>query len=733
MADVTTRWALTYPELADPADIDQAVRPLAEALDAVAMDDQGTFALRPAAGSYGSYYYATDQGILYRDNGTTWDTVGGPSAVLSTGSVDTSEIADDAVTADKLRDSAVTDGDRAVTTDHIRDVAVTQAKIALQAVAAAQISNTLKPSAGAGTGTEALRALGTGANEATAGNDGRIPTQAENDALQGTSGAPSNTNRYVTNNDADIARRATANVFAALATFNAGKSNDEQLFTTTGTILDTGGDLVRYLGGASQTLTLPALSLSRGRTFFIVNQGSTLTVQRAGADTINANYGNATSVTVRTGEMLIVSGHETGTSWTVGLATEPNTIGLLNLANTWIDNNTFNANVSIAAAGTLTTSGPHVSNSGIRHDEQQFATTNGLMSGVSNTAGDNIQMQTTTGGTMQLPTIATANRGRRFMFMNKGDAIVTISRGSTDTIAAGDDTVTSFRIAPGDIALLISPESGSTWAAAILPGPQGILTEEQTFTGSGTVDELGGDEIAYTGTGGHTLTLTAISVANRGRRRMFKNQGTGTVVVSRGSTDTINGGTSITLRPGESGLLVAPETGTNWSARIMQADPPGTYTAAMYLANSGAPTNTSNGAYQAVAAGGGTDTWVAEADIRPSGVTAQCDTTTNTAKLTCRKDGLYQINAHVNFSTIAADKVSALGVWKNGAQWASASDSVGSGGASGSAIGFSTVAPLVAGDTLELYAFQNDSASEAYQTALSEGNKISMTYIGPAT
>lgn len=52
------------------------------------------------------------------------------------GSIGTAQIADDAVTADKLRDDASTDANRAVTTNHIRDVAVTTAKIADDAVTA---------------------------------------------------------------------------------------------------------------------------------------------------------------------------------------------------------------------------------------------------------------------------------------------------------------------------------------------------------------------------------------------------------------------------------------------------------------------------------------------------------------------------------------------------------------------------------------------------------------------
>lgn len=44
--------------------------------------------------------------------------------------------------------------------------------------------------------------FGTTSGTAAEGNDGRIPSQDENDALQGTSGTPSNGNRYVTDADA---------------------------------------------------------------------------------------------------------------------------------------------------------------------------------------------------------------------------------------------------------------------------------------------------------------------------------------------------------------------------------------------------------------------------------------------------------------------------------------------------------------------------------------------------
>jgi hypothetical protein len=49
--------------------------------------------------------------------------------------------------------------------------------------------------------TPTLRSLGTDGDQATAGDDPRLPTQAENDALAGTQGDPGAGNRYVTNSD----------------------------------------------------------------------------------------------------------------------------------------------------------------------------------------------------------------------------------------------------------------------------------------------------------------------------------------------------------------------------------------------------------------------------------------------------------------------------------------------------------------------------------------------------
>ena len=51
--------------------------------------------------------------------------------------------------------------------------------------------------------------IGTGANQLAAGNDSRFPTTGEKAALAGTSGTPSDTNRYVTNSDARLSNART--------------------------------------------------------------------------------------------------------------------------------------------------------------------------------------------------------------------------------------------------------------------------------------------------------------------------------------------------------------------------------------------------------------------------------------------------------------------------------------------------------------------------------------------
>lgn len=75
MAGTTARLALPFPQLTDAADIAQAVPPLTTLLDTIAVAyAKGLLSARPAASAtqLGRLYYATDNGITYFCDGTTW-------------------------------------------------------------------------------------------------------------------------------------------------------------------------------------------------------------------------------------------------------------------------------------------------------------------------------------------------------------------------------------------------------------------------------------------------------------------------------------------------------------------------------------------------------------------------------------------------------------------------------------------------------------------------------------
>jgi microcystin-dependent protein len=87
----TARLKLPYPLESDPADVPVDIQRLAQALDAgtgvasVAVDLQGLLNALPAPGVVGRYYWATDQGSLYRDDGASWRIIGPQPADLKFG------------------------------------------------------------------------------------------------------------------------------------------------------------------------------------------------------------------------------------------------------------------------------------------------------------------------------------------------------------------------------------------------------------------------------------------------------------------------------------------------------------------------------------------------------------------------------------------------------------------------------------------------------------------------
>mgnify|MGYP001620190240 FL=1 len=68
------------------------------------------------------------------------------------------------------------------------------------------------------------------------------------------------------------------------------------------------------------------------------------------------------------------------------------------------------------------------------------------------------------------------------------------------------------------------------------------------------------EAIRFTGAAGQTITLPA---ASDGRRLFIKNRGTAAVTITRGGSDTVDGGTSVSLAAGAGYTLVA--FGTEWS------------------------------------------------------------------------------------------------------------------------------------------------------------------------
>ena len=180
------------------------------------------------------------------------------------------------------------------------------------------------------------------------------------------------------------------------------------------------------------------------------------------------------------------------------------------------------------------------------------------------------------------------------------------------------------------------------------------------------------------------------------------------------------------LKGGDPGQVATTDADGN----VGWGDLPGTYVASMYAANSGSPTHTNNGDWQKVGSGGGTLTWISEIDKRPSGVSAQVDTSTN-KRIDIRKTGLYRVNFSVLFSTITSKKLVYASVYKNGTQ-AAVAISIPGGTDAVQALG-TRILSLAAGDYLELWAYQNDSASEAYQVAQSYYVFLQAEYLGPAS
>jgi hypothetical protein len=157
----TPRLILPYPSLSSAADVPADMGALAAALDAAVDYRLGTLATRPAnPGHQAVLHWATDTHVLSFWDGAAWWDIG-PS-VITPDSITSEMIRPDSIGSSELQDGAVD-------TAAIQAGAVTSAKIADGTITGADISASLKPSGGAATSTEALRAIGTGLGQAAQG------------------------------------------------------------------------------------------------------------------------------------------------------------------------------------------------------------------------------------------------------------------------------------------------------------------------------------------------------------------------------------------------------------------------------------------------------------------------------------------------------------------------------------------------------------------------------------
>lgn len=176
--------------------------------------------------------------------------------------IPTAGLADGAVTLSKIYPGTIS-------TSVIADGGINASKIEDGSITAAKLANALRPSQGATTGAESLRALGAAAGQAVAGDDPRIPSIPGGSALL--TGATQNT-RYV---------GGTVSGAPSTGTFAAGDlvvAQDGKLWVCTtsgspGTWVQIGGapassvvvgSLVDYAGGADPTD--PNWLLADGRT-----------------------------------------------------------------------------------------------------------------------------------------------------------------------------------------------------------------------------------------------------------------------------------------------------------------------------------------------------------------------------------------------------------------------------------------------------------------------------------
>lgn len=260
----------------------------------------------------------------------------------------------------------------------------------------------------------------------------------------------------------------------------------------------------------------------------------------------------------------------------------------------------------------------------------------------------------------------------------------------------------------------------SQWSA--IEGIAGF--DVQAFTATGSIVAGDGHFVTFTGAASQTLSLPSASIGDW--YHVLNIDGSDVVTVARVGSDTINGGASVEVGSGDSARIVCTAAATwiaifdrfPWKARISL---------------SAAGNHTSSGSFQKVPSGGGT--WSSTYDVRPDGASAQTDVTTN-KRIDIRRAGLYLVQGNVTFTAIGTStSVTAGAIYVNGSgvQRATGYAWTTSGARSHYMSG---TGGLAVGDYVELFAFQNESASEAYAydglSTWLHDTYLSVQWLGPS-
>lgn len=245
----------------------------------------------------------------------------------------------------------------------------------------------------------------------------------------------------------------------------------------------------------------------------------------------------------------------------------------------------------------------------------------------------------------------------------------------------------------------------------------------QALTGTSNISNTAGSIVTYAGAAGQTLTLPAAGIGSR--FHIYNIDASDAVTIARNGADTINGATSFSLAAGDSVELLCLAAGV-WS--VIGGSIAERYAAGMSVANSGAPTHTSNGGYQKVGSGGGTVTWTSLFDVRPPGVAAQLDLATN-KRIDIKYPGIYKLIGRVSILLGTTTSTCNAAVYVNGSNVGTINGKPQAVAGPTNTVEVNGLYPLVPGDYVELFGYQNESASEGYTVSSSFNNFLEIARV----